>query len=79
MHRSVRNDALRLRIEQGIWLAAPLLDLVLAVGDRVSRAVGAPDPDPIAHAENQDPIAHAENQDPIAHAEDPDLIAPGSH
>jgi hypothetical protein len=40
--------ATRRRIEQGIALAAPFLDLVLAVGDRVSRVAGRNqiDPDP---------------------------------
>jgi len=38
--------ATRHRIEQGIALAAPFLDLVLAVGDRVSRVAGRGEIDP---------------------------------
>jgi hypothetical protein len=33
------------RIETGIRIAAPLLDLVLLVGDRVSRVIGRDDPE----------------------------------
>jgi hypothetical protein len=45
MARSQPNPVVRTRIETGIALAAPLLDLVLAVGDRVSRVLGSEDPD----------------------------------
>ena len=38
--RTPSQLATRRRIEAGIRLAAPLLDLVLAAGDRVSRVVG---------------------------------------
>lgn len=40
------QQARRARIEGLIGLAAPVLDLVLAVGDRVSRIVG-PDEEPL--------------------------------
>jgi len=42
-----RNEQLRARIEAGIALASPLLDLLLAVGDRVSRVLGSGEPDPL--------------------------------
>jgi hypothetical protein len=42
------NPVLRRRIEFGIGLAAPLLDLLLAVGDRASRLLGSEDPDRLA-------------------------------
>jgi hypothetical protein len=35
------------RIETGIRFAAPLLDLVLAAGDRLSRVVDREDPEPL--------------------------------
>jgi hypothetical protein len=38
--RSARQLANRRRIEAAIRLAAPALDLLLAVGDRVSRVAG---------------------------------------
>jgi hypothetical protein len=38
------NAALRGRIEMAIRLASPMLDLVLAVGDRVSRLLEPDDP-----------------------------------
>ena len=38
------NPALRGRIELAIRVAAPFLDLMLAVGDRVSRLVTSEDP-----------------------------------
>lgn len=40
------QQARRSRVESLIALAAPVLDLVLIVGDRVSRIVG-PDDDPL--------------------------------
>ncbi len=42
---SVPNEKLRRRIETGIRVIAPVLDLVLLVGDRVSRVVEPDDPD----------------------------------
>lgn len=33
------------RVETLIWIAAPVLDLALLIGDRVSRLVDAEDPD----------------------------------
>ena len=39
-----RQQARRARVESAIMLAAPFLDLVLAVGDRVSR-IAAPEDD----------------------------------
>jgi hypothetical protein len=47
MARSEINAVLRRRIETGIGLASPLLDLVLAVGDRTSGLLGSEDPDHI--------------------------------
>jgi hypothetical protein len=44
MSASTPNAALRGRIELAIRLAAPVLDLVLAVGDRVSRLITRDDP-----------------------------------
>ena len=38
--RTPSQLAVRRRFEAGIRLAAPLLDLVLAAGDRVSRVAG---------------------------------------
>jgi hypothetical protein len=39
-YRTPSQRAARRRIETGIRLAAPLLDLVLAAGERVSRVAG---------------------------------------
>jgi hypothetical protein len=39
------NAVLRGRIESAIRVLSPLLDLMLAVGDRVSRALEPDDPD----------------------------------
>lgn len=44
MPASTPNAAMVRRIEMGIRLAAPVLDLVLAVGDRVSRMISRDDP-----------------------------------
>jgi hypothetical protein len=44
MARSTPNPVLRARIERGIGLVAPLLDLFFAVGDRASRLLGSEDP-----------------------------------
>jgi hypothetical protein len=44
--RSPSQLAWRRRVESGLRLAAPLLDLVLAVGDRVSRVAGRDEPEP---------------------------------
>jgi hypothetical protein len=44
--RTPSQLAWRRRVETGIRLAAPVLDLVLAVGDRVSRLAGRGDTDP---------------------------------
>jgi hypothetical protein len=44
--RTPSQLAWRRRIEVGIRLAAPMLDLVLAVGDRVSRVAGRGEPEP---------------------------------
>jgi hypothetical protein len=47
-HRTPRQLALQRRIEGLIGLAAPVLDLVLFAGDRLSRVAGRNeiDPDP---------------------------------
>ncbi len=45
-HPSPRQLALRSRVETLIGLAAPVLDLVLFAGDRVSRVAGRNDIDP---------------------------------
>lgn len=45
MAGSVPNLTLRRRIETGIRVVAPLLDLMLLVGDRVSRLLEPDDPD----------------------------------
>jgi hypothetical protein len=45
MPGSTPNPVLRARIETMIRLASPLLDLVLFVGDRVSRVLEPEDPD----------------------------------
>jgi hypothetical protein len=39
------NPVLRRRIELGIGLASPLLDLLLAIGDRTSRLLGSEEAD----------------------------------
>jgi hypothetical protein len=44
MPRSTPNAILRRRIETAIRIASPLLDLVIAVGDRVSRVIDRGDP-----------------------------------
>jgi hypothetical protein len=44
-HLSPNQLAWRGRIEAGIRLAAPLLDVILAVGDRVSRVVDRDEPE----------------------------------
>jgi len=46
-HLSPTQQRWRGRIETGIRLAAPFLDLVLAAGDRLSRAVEPEDPEPL--------------------------------
>jgi hypothetical protein len=50
--RTPSQRATRRRIEAGIRLAAPFLDLLLAAGDRVSRVAGRDevDPDPPRHS-----------------------------
>lgn len=45
-HRTPSQLANRRRIESAISLVAPLLDLVLLAGDRVSRVAGRNDVDP---------------------------------
>lgn len=45
MAPSSTDLVLQRRIERLIGVAAPLLDLLLAVGDRVSRVLDADDPD----------------------------------
>jgi hypothetical protein len=42
---STPNLELRARIELGIRILAPALDLMLAIGDRVSRLLEPDDPD----------------------------------
>jgi len=44
--RSRRQLARRARIESALRVAAPALDLLLAVGDRVSRIAGRDEIDP---------------------------------
>jgi len=45
MSRTARNEALRRRIERGIAVASPLLDLTLVVAERSSRVFGTGEPD----------------------------------
>ncbi len=45
MARSAPNPVLKQRIELGIRILSPLLNLVLAVGDRVSRVLEPDDGD----------------------------------
>jgi hypothetical protein len=52
--RTAPNQAFRRRLEVGIAIAAPLLDLVLAIADRVSRVLGPGDPDPIPESVRRD-------------------------
>ena len=59
--RTPSQLAWRRRVETGIRLAAPVLDLVLAVGDRVSRVAGRGEPQPepprrIARAADRPPL-----------------------
>ena len=44
--RTPSQLATRRRIETGIRLVAPFLDLLLAAGDRVSRVAGSDEADP---------------------------------
>jgi hypothetical protein len=44
--RTKRQLAMRRRIETGIRVAAPFLDLLLAAGDRVSRVAGRNEVEP---------------------------------
>ena len=44
--RSSSQLAWRRRVEAGVRIAAPVLDLVLWAGDRVSRVAGRNEPDP---------------------------------
>jgi hypothetical protein len=44
--RTPSQLAWRRRVEAGVRLAAPVLDLVLWAGDRVSRVAGRGDPEP---------------------------------
>jgi len=59
-HRSPRQLARRRQIEGLIGLAAPVLDLVLYAGDRVSRIAGrnqiAPDPPRLAGRPARTPL-----------------------
>ncbi|HET9719601.1 MAG TPA: hypothetical protein VFP55_05955 [Solirubrobacteraceae bacterium] len=47
MPRSQVNPALRARIELAIRLMAPMLDVVLTVGDRASRLLAPGERDPL--------------------------------
>lgn len=47
MPRTQPNPVLRARIELAIGIVAPVLDVLLAVGDRVSRVLASGDPDPL--------------------------------
>lgn len=47
MARSQPNPALRARIELAIRLMSPMLDVVLAAGDRASRLLSAAERDPL--------------------------------
>ena len=69
---SPRQVRLRERFEGLIALAAPALDLVLAAGDRLSRAVGPEDEYyPIR------PPGEAFELSPVPRSEEPDVPAPG--
>jgi hypothetical protein len=46
-HLTPTQLAWRGRIEFGLRLAAPFLDVLLAAGDRLSRAVDGDDPEPL--------------------------------
>jgi hypothetical protein len=48
MARASPNPVLRGRIELGIRILSPLLDLLLAVGERVSRVLERDDPEYVA-------------------------------
>ena len=48
MPRTQPNPVLRRRIELAIAIAAPVLDLMLAVGDRVSRVLAPGEAEPLA-------------------------------
>jgi len=61
------QQARRARVEGLISLAAPVLDLVLAVGDRVSRVLGPEDdPLPIRPASERVELGFARPVDPPA-------------
>jgi hypothetical protein len=59
-HRTPSQLATRRRVEAVIGLAAPLLDLVLFAGDRVSRVAGrnqiAPEPPRLTRQEARSPL-----------------------
>jgi hypothetical protein len=59
-HRTPSQLVLRRRVEAGIGLVAPLLDLVLFTGDRVARLAGrndvAPDPPRLGRPSDRTPI-----------------------
>jgi hypothetical protein len=47
MARSQPNPALRARLELAIRLMSPMLDVLLAAGDRASRLLTSPERDPL--------------------------------
>ena len=57
--------AWRARIERVLRLAAPGLDLLLAVGDRASRLVDREPPGAVLPAPGVAPIAHAHPARPV--------------
>jgi hypothetical protein len=56
----------RSRIETGLVLAAPFLDLVLAAGDRLSRVVDREDPELLLSGR----LGHDDDQRSLTHGRD---------
>jgi hypothetical protein len=52
--RTAPNKVFRRRLELGIAIASPLLDLVLAFADRVSRVLGPGEPERIPESVRRD-------------------------
>jgi len=61
--RTPSQLAWRRRVETGIRLVAPALDLMLFVGDRVSRVAGRGDPEPEPPRRMSRPPEHAPLRD----------------
>ncbi len=72
MSRTAHDKVLRRRIETAVALAAPLLDLVLFACGRISRLLGAEQPDPLPAGVRRDggPAARGRHRG-LAHEQPP--------